>query len=62
MRLGRMLRITLAAEAQWQAAREMPTDAEERLLRREAEARARVASNAGRAAAASPRHVSKRGR
>jgi hypothetical protein len=62
MRLGRAHRITLAAEKDWRAEREQPSDAEQRLLQREEAARRRKARAAAQASVASPRHVSKRGR
>ncbi len=60
MVLGRAIRISLAAEADWRRAREMPDDTEARLIAREREARERSARKAGKAAIASPHHVSKR--
>lgn len=60
MVLGRAIRISLEAEADWRRQREMPDDAEARLIAREREARERAARKAGKAAIASPKHVSKR--
>jgi hypothetical protein len=60
MSLGRAIRISIEAERDWRAAREMPDDTEARLIKREAEARSRLSRHAGARAAASKRHVSKR--
>jgi hypothetical protein len=60
MTLGRAIRISVEAERDWQAERELPPDTEARLIRREAEVRQRVARKAAKASAASPNHVSKR--
>ena len=60
MPLGRAIRISIEAEQDWRREREMPDDAEARLLKRESEARARSARKAAKAAMASPLHVSKR--
>jgi len=60
MALGRAIRISIEAERDWRAERECPNDTEAQLIRREAEARSRAAKKAGRTAAASPRHISKR--
>lgn len=62
MRLGRAHRITPAAEQDWRAEREFPSDAECRLLLLEEQARCRIARKAAAASVASPRHISKRGR
>ena len=59
IRLGRAIRISLEAEQVWRRDREMPMDAEARLIKREAEARTRQAHKAGKAAAASPKHFNK---
>jgi hypothetical protein len=59
---GHIVRITPQSEAAWRAARENPQAAEARLIAREqAVARAQRRA-AGRASAASPRHVSKQER
>ena len=60
MRLGRTIRITLDAERDWQREREFPSDAEARLIAREQKARVGLARRAGKIAAASPKHVSRR--
>lgn len=57
MALGGVIRITPKAEADWQRAREMPKDAEARLIERERQHRQRIS----RTAAKSPKHVSKAG-
>lgn len=59
MSLGRAIRISFEAEQVWRRDREMPMDAEARLIKREAEARTRQARKAGKAAAASPKHFNK---
>lgn len=60
MKLNGVIRITLKAEADWQRAREMPKDPEERLNRRQEMARSRAAKQAGKASVKSTRHVSNR--
>src|SRR5579863_6009934 len=60
MVLGRAIRISLEAEADWRRAREMPDDTEARLIAREREAREKSARKAGKASIASSRHISKR--
>jgi hypothetical protein len=60
MQLGRTIRITIDAERDWRAAREMPSDTEQRLIEREKLARARQAKKAASASVASARHISKR--
>ena len=62
MRLGRTIRITLDAERDWQREREFPSDAEARLIAREQKARVGLARRAGKIAAASPKHISRRRR
>jgi hypothetical protein len=59
MHVGRTIRITLEAERDWRAAREQPSDAEARLLKREAEARQRRARKAAAASVAGAEHISK---
>ena len=61
MRLGNStIRITRQAELDWQRDREMPEDAEARLIKREQEAKRRRTIAAGKRSAASPKHISKR--
>ena len=60
MRLGRTIRITLDAERDWRLEREFPSSAEARLIAREEKARVGLARRAGKIAAASPKHVSRR--
>ena len=60
LRVGGSIRITAQAEADWVREHETPTGAEARLIKREREARIDLSRRAGKAAAASPRHVSKR--
>ncbi|MES2255044.1 MAG: hypothetical protein V4559_08385 [Pseudomonadota bacterium] len=61
MRLGTgTIRISKQAEADWQRAREMPDDAEARLIERQKAATRRRAISAGKVSALSPKHVSKR--
>jgi hypothetical protein len=60
MRLGRTIRITLEAERDWQREREWPSDAEARLIAREHKARVGLSRRAGKIAAASPKHISRR--
>jgi hypothetical protein len=60
MHLGGAIRISIEAEKAWRCAREMPDDAEARLIAREKAARERSARKAGKASVASPHHVSKR--
>jgi hypothetical protein len=62
MELGRILRITPHAEAAWHRARENPDAAETELIARARAMRTRLARKAGKAAAASPKHISKQGR
>jgi hypothetical protein len=54
--------ISVEAEQEWDRARANPTGTEARLIAKMKERRHQRALKAGRAAAASPRHVSKRGR
>jgi hypothetical protein len=60
MRLGRAIRISASAEQDWQSAREMPSDTEQRLIEREKRAYARQGKTAASASVASSRHISKR--
>jgi hypothetical protein len=60
MNLGRAVRISSQAEADWQRERENPDEAEARLIKQEREARVAQTRAAGAAASASPAHVSKR--
>ena len=62
LRVGGSIRITAQAEADWVREHETPTGAEARLIKREREAHSRRSHQAGKTAAASPRHVSKAGR
>jgi predicted DNA-binding transcriptional regulator AlpA len=54
------IRISRQAEVDWQREREMPGDAEARLIKRQQEARHRQTRAAAKKSVASPRHVSKR--
>ena len=60
MSLGGVIRISIEAELAWRKERELPDDAEARLIKRERDARERASRKAARAAVASPDHVSKR--
>jgi hypothetical protein len=60
LRVEGTVRITPESDADWVREHEAPTGAEARLVERERQARIRQTRNAGRAAAASPKHVSKR--
>jgi hypothetical protein len=60
MHLGRAIRISVDAEREWRSQRELPDDAELRLIKREELARARMAKQAAKASVASPKHISKR--
>jgi len=60
MYLNRAVRITAEAEREWQHARENPGKKERELIERQRRERSRRATIAGNAAAASPKHVSKR--
>jgi len=62
MYLGRIIRISAAAERQWQIQRENPAPKEAAEIARARKLRQRMGRKAGRAAAASPRHVSKQGK
>jgi len=62
MYLNRAVRITAQAERDWQRARENPSKKELALITRQRRKRARLAVIAGNAAAASPKHISKRKR
>ena len=59
MFLGRAIRISAEAEQAWQHARENPPKKEQALIARQRRERSRLATIAGNAAAASPKHVSK---
>lgn len=54
------VRISIEAERQWRKDRETPTDAEKRLIKREREARQKLAKAAAKASVKSPRHPSNR--
>lgn len=60
MRLGCLVHISVEAESDWKAERENPSDAEVRLLKREADARVKASRKAAKISVASPAHVSKR--
>jgi hypothetical protein len=60
MYLERAIRITAEAERLWKLARENPGKKEQALIARQRRERSRRATIAGNAAAASPKHVSKR--
>jgi hypothetical protein len=59
MNLGRCVRISAAAEANWIREREEPDDGEARLLALEAEKRRQAAKAAAKVSVKSPKHVSK---
>jgi predicted DNA-binding transcriptional regulator AlpA len=59
MELGRAIRISAKAEADWQAARDNPHGEEARRNARDAKARVVQAKKAGKLSVASARHVSK---
>lgn len=56
---GTLVRISVEAEQEWRTARERPSNAELRLLQREAEHRRRVNRRNGQRSAASPNHINK---
>jgi hypothetical protein len=60
MFLGRAIRISIEAERDWRAAREQPLGAEADETSREARARSLAGQRAGKLAALSARHISKR--
>ena len=60
MCLGRAIRISIEAERDWRAEREQPQAAEASQTVFEARLRSSAGRRAGKLAAASPRHVSKR--
>jgi hypothetical protein len=60
MALEKAQRISLEAERAWKHARENPSKKELALIERQRRERVRLATLAGNAAAASPKHVSKR--
>jgi predicted DNA-binding transcriptional regulator AlpA len=62
MYLGRAIRISHSAEAEWQAARENPSTKEANLIARQRRHRSKQAKQAGAKAAASPRHISNKRR
>jgi len=60
MRVFSAVRISLEAERDWRAAREQPSGEEARQIARADRARHARATRAGKLAAASPEHISKR--
>ena len=60
MKLGRKHLISAQAERQWLADREMPSDTEARLIRREQEALSRAGRKASKASFAKGNHISQR--
>jgi len=61
MYLNKAIRVSAAAERAWQIARENPPTKKEReLIEQQRRERSRIAVMAGNAAAASPKHISKR--